>query len=122
MNNIDIRHGKCAFADMKRFPYGFRKSGDFSITEATILSTFGHTLQALEQGQLEPNSSEENHFVSVAKGFASPQTAVERAWNKYRLLTSTRKNFFTLNSKSMASSAANDEEDDFDSSDLEIEA
>lgn len=122
MNNINIRLSNKVFTDIKRFPYGFRKSGDFSISDANILSSYGHILQALEQGQIEPISREEKHFLKMSKGLANPQTAVERAWRKYIQLSCSRKNFFTLNSSSIAPPAANDDSEDYISDDLEIEA
>ena len=38
MKNLSIRVSQKPFIDRQKFPYGFRKSGDFSIGEADILT------------------------------------------------------------------------------------
>ncbi|MEC8374138.1 MAG: DUF413 domain-containing protein, partial [Pseudomonadota bacterium] len=48
MKSLAIRLSPKPFIDRQKFPYGFRKSGDFSITEANLLTQFGKTLLALE--------------------------------------------------------------------------
>jgi uncharacterized protein YifE (UPF0438 family) len=106
--------GTKLFTDVKRFPYGFKKSGDFSIAEANILSVHGQTLQCLELGTLVPESKEEENFVQVFKGFASPETTFERAWAKYIKLTNTRKNFFSLHSPSFNIDIPNEEIEEFE--------
>ena len=98
MNEITIRPGKKTFTNVMRFPYGFKKSGDFSITEASILSEYGETLQSLEMGSIKPVSKEEKRFVKMTKKLVLPITTVEQAWLKYSRLTNTKKNFYTLNS------------------------
>ncbi|MFT5675666.1 MAG: hypothetical protein ACI808_001597 [Paraglaciecola sp.] len=122
MNDTNIRIGTKLFTDVKNFPYGFKKSGDFSIAEATILSVHGYTLQSLGLGTLKPESNEEQHFVEVSKGLVIPKTTAERAWLKYILLTSNRRNFFTLHSSSFNIAVAEEENNEFNNSDLEIEA
>jgi uncharacterized protein YifE (UPF0438 family) len=114
MNQTNIRMGTKLFTDVKRFPYGFKKSGDLSIAEANILSAHGHTLQCLELGTLEPESSEEEHFVQVFKKLAIPETKIERAWSKYRKLSNTRKVFFSLHSPSYNVVVPNEEIEEFE--------
>lgn len=122
MNDTNIRIGTKLYSNVKHFPYGFKKSGDFSIAEANILSVLGHTLQLLELGTLKPESDEEKHFVQVSKRLANPETKIERTWLKYIQLTSTRKNFFTLHNSSCNITVTNEETGEFNNSDLEIEA
>jgi uncharacterized protein YifE (UPF0438 family) len=114
MNQNNIRMGTKLFTDVKRFPYGFKKSGDLSIAEANILSELGHTLQCLELGTFGPESEEEEHFVQVFKGFASPETTVERAWAKYIRLSNTRRNFFSLHSPSFNVDIPNEDSEEFE--------
>lgn len=97
MDNINIRVGTTLFTNVNRFPYGFKRSGDFSIDEATILSVHGHILHSLALNILEPESKEEEHFVLVFNGPTAAVTPAERVWAKYTKLTCTKKNFFTLN-------------------------
>jgi uncharacterized protein YifE (UPF0438 family) len=122
VNDTNIRIGTKLYSNVKRFPYGFKKSGDFSIAEANILSVLGHTLQLLELGTLKPESDEEEHFVQVSKRLANPETKIERTWLKYIQLTSTRKNFFTLHNSSYNITVTNEETGEFNNSDLEIGA
>ncbi|WP_299083940.1 DUF413 domain-containing protein [uncultured Paraglaciecola sp.] len=122
MNNTNIRPGKVLFSELKRFPYGFKKSGDFSIAEAEVLSIYGQTLHLLAMDTLEPESTEEAHFILVAKGLTPPDTTVERSWLKFIQLTSTKKNFFTLHSSNFNLAATNEDHNEFINGDLEFEA
>jgi uncharacterized protein YifE (UPF0438 family) len=122
MSGTKIRVGTKFFTDVKRFPYGFRRSGDLSIVDSSILSTYGHILQSLALGSLEPESIDEKRFVEVSKGLVNPETAIEKAWLKYTQLTTTRKNFFTLHSPCFSITFANEQIEEFDNSDEEIEA
>lgn len=121
MNTVNIRNSNRAFSDVKRFPYGFKKSGDFSIEEASILTTYGVTLTALEQGQLQPESEDEKHFVDVVQQQCEPVNKIEKTWLKYMRLSRCPKRFYTLHSsnKSGMSDAANDDyEYDYPEDDL----
>ena len=52
MKTFDIRPAPKPFIDRVKFPYGFKKSGDFSIPEADLLTRYGKTLCDLESGTL----------------------------------------------------------------------
>ncbi len=119
MLTANIRIGAKLYSDVERFPYGFKKSGDFSIAEATILSTLGLTLRDLESGLLKPKSTDEEHFVQVTRGLAEPVTKVERTWQKYVRLTRSKRNFFTLHSSNVREDS-DEEGDEFEESDLGI--
>jgi uncharacterized protein YifE (UPF0438 family) len=114
MSQSNIRVGTKLFTDVKRFPYGFKKSGDLSIIEANILSLHGQALQCFELGTFSPESNEEEHFVQVFKGLASPETTIERAWGKYTRLTNTRKNFYSLHSPSFNVAVPKEQIDEFE--------
>jgi uncharacterized protein YifE (UPF0438 family) len=120
VNDTNIRIGTKLYSNFRRFPYGFKKSGDFSIVEANILSVFGHTLQLLELGTLKPESDEEKHFIQVSKRLADPETTIERTWLKYIKLASTRKNFFMLQNSSYNITVTNEDTEEFNNNDLEI--
>ena len=98
------------------FPYGFRKSGDFSIPEADVLSAYGKTLAGLESGELSPENAEEQHFIAVLKGEQQASSLLEKAWLKYIKLARNRKQFYTLHS-----SASNQSDYDEDYSDDEFD-
>ncbi|MCC2606512.1 DUF413 domain-containing protein [Planctobacterium marinum] len=83
------------FRDQVNFPYGFGKSGDFSINEARLLASLGSRLSKLEQGIVEPQNQVEEAFVEMCLSFREPTTNVERLWRKYLRLTTTRR-FHTL--------------------------
>lgn len=111
MKTPAIRVPKKPFIDRQHFPYGFRKSGDFSITEAEALSAYGKTLEELESGQLSPNSEDEAHFIAVLKGEQAPNSPLEKAWIKYVKLARGRKQFFTLHSSASNQSEYEDQDD-----------
>jgi len=116
MSTFDIRLSAKPFIDRQKFPYGFRKSGDFSITEADILAKYGRTLLSLENGELTPASADEQHFVSFTKGQVAATGSLEKAWEKYVRLARGKRHFYTLHSS--ASNQADFDEDyseeDFD--------
>ncbi|NDV90642.1 hypothetical protein GTH32_05450 [Alteromonas sp. 345S023] len=116
MKNIAIRASSKPFIDRQKFPYGFKKSGDFSISEAELLSAYGRTLLALEKGELSPESEEEQHFVAFISGRVEAASPVERAWAKYVKLARGKKHFYTLHS-----SASNQSDYDDDYSDDEFD-
>ncbi|GGF54708.1 DUF413 domain-containing protein [Alteromonas lipolytica] len=116
MKTTDIRVPSKQFIDRQHFPYGFRKSGDFSISEADALSAYGKTLAALESGELTPENAEEQRFIAVLKGEEAATSCLEKAWIKYIKLARNRKQFYTLHS-----SASNQSDYDDDYSDDEFD-
>ncbi len=94
------------YYDDKHFPRGFKRSGDFSIPEADILSQLGSRLAALEAQKATPETEEENHFATMCLQDLLPESQVERVWAKYKNLINTGKPKFTLHSR------AEDVEDD----------
>jgi uncharacterized protein YifE (UPF0438 family) len=75
---------KRMFSDPKHYPYGFSRSGDFSIAESKALSQHGCLIAALIDGHLLPSNDEEIAFIDSALGRKQPDTAAERAWLKYQ--------------------------------------
>jgi len=117
----NVRVGSKSFSDPNRFPYGFKKSGDFSISEAEILSTYGDTLFNLEIGSLLPSTTEEEHFIQCAKGQANIETSIERAWMRYVKLARSKRHFYTMHSSraSESTDVKTDSDYDFDGSEVE---
>ena len=91
----EIRPGSRKFRDIVHFPYGFSRSGDFSIPEARLLENYGDTLWKLSHDEMLPDGEEEQRFVDVVLGECAPETIFEKVWVKY-LLKSQRRNFHTL--------------------------
>ena len=71
---------KRVFSDTKNYPYGFSRSGDFSISESKALSQYG----CLVDGQIEPETNEDDNFLAAAFGNKEPEGAAEKAWVKYQ--------------------------------------
>jgi uncharacterized protein YifE (UPF0438 family) len=117
MKNIAIRVSTKPFIDRQKFPYGFKKSGDFSISEAELLSAFGRTLLALESGELTPENEEEEHFVAFISGRVEATSPVERAWAKYVKLARGKKHFYTLHS---SASNQSDYDDDYTDEEFDV--
>ncbi|GAA6184769.1 MULTISPECIES: DUF413 domain-containing protein [Alteromonadaceae] len=75
---------KRVFSDVKNYPYGFSRSGDFSINESKALSQYGALYAALVDGVISPETEEDQHFIESAFGKVEPETVSERAWLKYQ--------------------------------------
>ena len=116
MKTFDIRPAPKPFIDRAKFPYGFKKSGDFSIPEADLLTRYGKILLELETGALQPESEDEKHFVAFTSGSVPAENALEKAWQKYVQLARGKRHFYTLHS-----SASNASEFDDDYSDEEFD-
>lgn len=100
MSQTEFRPGQKRFYDNKKFPRGFAKSGDFTITEEDLLSRFGNTMLQLETGELSPTNSEEERFLAVLCNEKAAETKLEKVWLKYIHLARDRKRFHTLNGRS----------------------
>lgn len=75
---------KKPFNDFKNYPYGFARSGDFSIRESELLGKHGSLITALMSGEIEPESAEEQSLLAVARGEKAAETPIEKAWSKYQ--------------------------------------
>lgn len=88
------------FYDDVHFPRGFKRTGDFSIAEAELLTEIGKRLLMLEQGLCKPETEVEEQFVRMCDEHTEGQTKVELLWKKYKKL-SLPKSFHCLNSRSV---------------------
>jgi uncharacterized protein YifE (UPF0438 family) len=75
---------KGVFSDAKNYPYGFSRSGDFSISESKALSEYGCLIAALVDGQIQPETSEEEKLLAAAYGKKEPEGVAEKTWVKYQ--------------------------------------
>ena len=106
------------FYDDKNYPRGMGRSGDYSISEVTILEKYGVALQEIASGKREPKTAEEEHFKAVCTEGVAATTAIEKAWLKYQNKVLSPKQFHTLFGSSKPSI---DGADDLDTVDLDLE-
>ncbi|WP_435250237.1 DUF413 domain-containing protein [Vibrio sp. nBUS_14] len=97
MSETEFRHGKKRFYDTIKFPRGFAKSGNFTLSEEEILTLFGDTMLALETGELTPINAEERHFIKVLSHPHKAKSKLDLVWLKYIQLARGRRRFHTLN-------------------------
>lgn len=84
------------FFDDKNYPRGFARHGDYTIRESQLLEQYGQACAELESEERKAKSAEEKQFVAVMKGERQAETSLEKAWVKYRTLTSKTKRIYTL--------------------------
>lgn len=106
------------FNDPKHYPYGFARSGDFSISESQALSHFGALFHALASGNLAPSTDLDQDFLNVIAGEQPAQSVAEKAWMKYqtRIHRQRQGSIYGFNKPSLG-----DKIDDDDSSDSDID-
>ncbi len=102
-----------AFQDFKNYPYGFSRSGDFSIKESQVLESNGVWLAALADGKVEPESEEERRLISVIVGDQLPESTLERVWIKYQKRIS-RPHVGALSSRGISSDDDGDDDEPLD--------
>lgn len=113
---------KRPFVDKRHYPYGFSRSGDFSISESKLLTSHGSLIAALVDGELTPETAEERGYIDVALGLREPQSATEKAWLKYQNRINRPKTASIYGSAKVAASDDDDDEtDSVDDTGLEIE-
>jgi uncharacterized protein YifE (UPF0438 family) len=108
------------FSDSKHYPYGFARSGDFSITESKLLQSYGSLFAALVDGKISPENEEEQTYLESALGHRAPSTPQEKTWLKYQARINRPKAASIYGSKRSIIEDAADEDID-DNSDLDIE-
>ena len=68
-------------AYMRRRPFSLGCSAAvFPADELAVLEEYGHWLEALAVGAIRPVTPDQEHFLTVDRGEAEPQTVCERAW------------------------------------------
>lgn len=80
----DVRKRRADFFDDNNFPKGFRRSGCFTILEAEFLQQNGHLMQALFDGQLQPETREEHEFVDAFTSDDGSELLSVKVWRKYQ--------------------------------------
>ncbi|KXJ58022.1 DUF413 domain-containing protein [Alteromonas sp. KUL42] len=108
------------FVDRRNYPYGFARSGDFSINESKLLQAHGSLFAALVDGKITPSSDEEQAYLESALGHRDPATPQERVWLKYQSRINRPKTASIYGSKRAIAEDIDDEEVS-DNSDLDID-
>ncbi|WP_025256751.1 DUF413 domain-containing protein [Alteromonas sp. ALT199] len=108
------------FADKKNYPYGFARSGDFSINESKLLQAYGNLFAALVDGKITPENDEEQAYLESALGHREPATPQEKAWLKYQARINRPKTASIYGSKRPTAEEIDDDEDIGDNSDIDI--
>lgn len=65
------------------FPYGFPRSGEFTLQQARLLEDHGRAYEALASGAREPMNKEEKAFVAFCRGERAARTVHEKVWQIY---------------------------------------
>lgn len=111
---------KRPFNDKKNYPYGFARSGDFSIKEAKILAENGSMIAALVDGKLAPTTEQDVRFLEVAHGQIEPESPEEKVWLKYQKRINRPKAASIYGSKKLALMDADDDDSGGGSDDGDI--
>jgi uncharacterized protein YifE (UPF0438 family) len=109
------------FIDKKNYPYGFARSGDFSINESKLLQAHGSLFAALVDGKITPENDEEQAYLESALGHRDPATPQEKAWLKYQARINRPKTASIYGSKRAVEQDVDDGDDMSDNSDLDID-
>ncbi len=92
------------FFDDKHFPRGFSRSGYFTIKEAQLLETCGHTMQSLFEGKIAPQDEEQQKFVDEINGRRAAESDYAICWLKYLQKINHKHVVYNLCSTSRANS------------------
>lgn len=107
------------FSDPKNYPYGFSRSGDFSINESKALVQYGCLIAALVDGKIEPQTPEDDGMLAAAFGKKEPEGPAEKAWVKYQKRINRPKLGSVYGNHS--STSTNDNRDTNQQEDIEVE-
>ncbi|TQV73859.1 DUF413 domain-containing protein [Aliikangiella marina] len=71
------------FSDSKKFPYGFSRSGVFSLAESEVLESKGCLFRALMDGKVFDPTAEDLAFVQAMNAGVYSFNKDTRIWSKY---------------------------------------
>lgn len=86
----------CRFTDDEHFPYGFARSGEFTIEQANLLEAHGHAYTELAKGVRKPVNQLEIDFVIFCRGDKYADSVHERVWKRYQLSISVYSHRYSL--------------------------
>ena len=99
------------FQDIANFPYGFSKSGDFTITQANMLELNGLTYLALAKGEKQPQTPLEREFVAFCQGQKDAESDHERVWKRYVTRVGRNSNAVSFNKKRTSQTSYYDDDE-----------
>jgi uncharacterized protein YifE (UPF0438 family) len=102
------------FSDPKNYPYGFSRSGDFSIAESKALVAYGCYIAALVDGHIQPQNSDDMTILAAVHGDMEPKDTAQRAWIKYQKRINRPKTGSIYGSKKAATQEDEDPVNDID--------
>jgi len=112
---------KKPFMDKRNYPYGFARSGDFSIKEAKILSESGSVIAALVDGKIAPETDQDIRYIAVAHGQVEPESSEEKVWLKYQKRINRPKAASIYGSKKLALVDSDDDNNSSNDDDIVID-
>lgn len=83
MSEVISFHSNKRFFDDEHFPYGFDRSGEFTSSQAQLLTSHGRAYKALAIGAQNPVTQEEEAFVEFCRGLKEAESLHEKTWKKY---------------------------------------
>lgn len=98
------------FEDKLHFPYGFLKSGEFTIEQARILELKGVAYSELAEGVRKPRGEAEREFVDFCQGKKNANTIHERVWRRYQSIVNSHSLAVSFNKKRSSSPIIEDPE------------
>jgi len=72
------------FEDRKKFPYGFSRSGDFTIKQSEILEKYGYLMSALVAGDVSDPNEEDKAFLEALEKWPDTDHPWAKIWHKYK--------------------------------------
>lgn len=82
------------FYDDSNFPYGFDRSGEFTVKQAQLLTERGCAYHDLANGSRTPSTDEEKKFVEFTQGVRMAETDDERTWSRYITVLSKSQKYY----------------------------
>lgn len=112
--NSQVQSFKCdkRFIDVRNYPQGFQRSGDFTRAHAQLLESKGVILKALHDGTVEPQTPEEERFVATCKKLEVPVTDIEKTWAQYLGALRRKQIYFTASSAAVESGGSDSMDND----------
>ncbi len=95
------------FSDVRRYPYGFSRSGDFTIRQSTILEQYGYLLTALINDEVSDPTPEDLELKQALLNNQPEYSEIVSIWLKYRTI-----NHIKISVSSSAKVADLDDNDD----------
>ncbi|MGX5175475.1 DUF413 domain-containing protein [Aliikangiella sp. IMCC44653] len=95
------------FADFRRYPYGFSRSGDFTIRQSQLLEQNGVFIQALLNGEVSNPTSDDQELLQALLNSQKEYSEIASIWIKYRQI-----NHIKISVSASAREAASDEDEE----------